>query len=58
MQDDMMGYDDDEAAQEGGQQEIIDVEELAFIQRMKELKKVYRSNFDHLKEVKGQVFYI
>ena len=58
MQDDMMGYDDDEAAQEGGQQEIIDEEELAFIQRMKELKKVYRSNFDHLKEVKGQVFYI
>lgn len=57
MNEDMMD-DEDEAAQDGGQQEIIDEEELALIQRMKELKKVYRNNFDNLKEVKGQVFYI
>jgi len=25
---------------------------------MKELKKLYRSNFEKLKEVKGKVFYI
>ena len=39
-------------------QEIIDEEELALIQRMKEFKKVYRGNYDQLKDVKSQVFYI
>ena len=28
------------------------------IQRMKEMKRVYRKNFESLREVKGQVFYI
>ena len=58
--DDMMGFDDEEGAgaQPTGGQEIIDEEELSLIQKMKELKKVYRQNFDNLKQTKSQVFYI
>lgn len=61
MREDMMGYDDDEGGMQGEgtvHQDIIDEEELALIQKMKELKKLYRSNFEKLKEVKGKVFYI
>lgn len=40
----MMGFDDEEGAvaHPTGGQEIIDEEELALIQKMKELKKIYR----------------
>lgn len=59
MRDDMMGYDDDEGAGQGqAGSEIIDEEELALIQRMKDLKRTYRMSYDQLKEIKSQVFYI
>lgn len=48
--------DDDEAADQ--QQEIIDEEELGYLQKMKELKRMYRDNYDQLKSVKGEVFFI
>ena len=56
----MMGFDDEEGAgsHPTGGQEIIDEEELALIQKVKELKKIYRLNFDNLKQTKSQVFYI
>lgn len=64
-QEEMMGYDDEvdmdgnpPTGRPGASADIIDEEELALIQRMKEMKKVYRDNFDKLKEVKAQVFYI
>ena len=49
--DEMMGFDDEDAGAQAntGRQEIIDEEELALIQKMKEQKKVYRQNFDNLK---------
>lgn len=55
QQDDMMGFDDEEGAGANPNQgqEIIDEEELALIQKMKELKKQYRFNFDGLKETKS-----
>lgn len=53
-----MGYADDDEQEQQQTQEIIDEEELSLIQRMKEVKKVYRQNFDALKDVKGQVFYV
>jgi hypothetical protein len=57
----MMGFEDemDGGNRDGtGPQEIIDEEELALIQKMKEQKKTYRQNYDALKETKSQVFYI
>lgn len=56
----MMGFDDEETGGQtnGGRQEIIDEEELALIQKMKDQKKVYRQNFDNLKQTKSQLFYI
>lgn len=58
--DEMMGFDDEDngAQANTGRQEIIDEEELALIQKMKEQKKVYRQNFDNLKQTKSQLFYI
>lgn len=38
---------------EDGPQEIIDEDELALLQRMKELKKNYRACYADLKTVKG-----
>jgi len=38
---------------EDGPQEIIDEDELALLQRMKELKKTYRACYAELKLVKG-----
>ena len=38
---------------EDGPQEIIDEDELALLQRMKELKKTYRACYAELKTVKG-----
>ena len=45
--------DDDDAPQE-----IIDEEELALLQRMKELKKAYRLSFNELKTYKTQMHMI
>lgn len=42
--------DDDDAPQE-----IIDEDELVLLQRLKELKKDYRSTFTQLKAVKTEV---
>lgn len=59
MREDMAAFEDeDNGGDNQGAQEIIDEEELALLQKMKELKKVYRSNFDSLKEAKAQVHYI
>ena len=61
MREDMMGYEEDmdgQAVDSSRPQDIIDEEELGLIQRMKEMKRVYRDNFDKLKQVKGQVHYI
>ena len=64
MRQDMMEnyQDEDEEGLEGagaaGAQEIIDEEELALLQKMKELKRIYRENFEKLRESKAQVFYI
>lgn len=47
------GLDDDDVLDnEDGPQEIIDEEELALLQKMKELKKVYRAAFNKLKSTK------
>jgi len=57
MREELVGLDDDE----GGlaeQQEIIDEEELSYLQRMKELKKIYRENYEVLKSTKSEIFYI
>lgn len=54
LPDELMPDDD----QDNQVQEIIDEEELAYLQRMKELKKSYRENYQGLKEVKGEVFFI
>ena len=50
----MQNLDDDEL-DEDGPQEIIDEDELSLLQRMKELKKNYRSYFNDLKAAKGQI---
>ena len=50
----MQNLDDDELDEEGPQ-EIIDEDELSLLQRMKELKKNYRSYFNDLKGAKGQI---
>lgn len=60
-QEEMMGYEDEVDMDgnpvgrggAGSGSEIIDEEELALIQKMKEMKKIYRENFDKLKEVKA-----
>ena len=41
-----------------GKQEIIDEEELGYLQRMRELKKVYRERYEQLITLRGEVFYI
>ncbi len=58
MREDMAAFEDDDNGENHGSQEIIDEEELSLLQKMKELKKVYRTNFDSLKEAKAQVHYI
>ena len=59
MRDDMAAFEDEGEGGEGhGAQEIIDEEELGWLQKMKEMKKIYRLNFDSLKQAKGQVHYI
>jgi rubrerythrin len=49
----MAGQDEEELLDEDdGPQEIIDEDELALLQRLKELKKDYRNCFNNLKSVK------
>ena len=56
MQNQMAHLDDDELLEDDeAPQEIIDEEELALLQRMKELKKAYRSAYSQLKNSKHQV---
>lgn len=57
MREDLAGLDDDDGGV-GNQQEIIDEEELGYLQKMKELKKSYRENYEQLKSIKGEVFFI
>ena len=60
MREDLAGIDDDDNNGVNGeiQQEIIDEEELGYLQRMKELKKQYRENYEQLKSLRGEVYYI
>jgi len=56
MRDDLAQFDDEEGGDQ--QQQIIDEEDLAYMQKVRELKKVYRESFDMLKETKSEVFYV
>ena len=59
LREELVGLDDDEGvAGQDMQQEIIDEEELNYLQRMKEQKKAYREYYDQLKAMRGEVFYI
>ena len=56
MPNNMGGVDEDELMDnEDGAQEIIDEEELLFLQKMKELKKNYRSAYSESGSTKSQV---
>ena len=56
MQNQMAAADDDEILEDDeAPQEIIDEDELALLQRMKELKKAYRAAYAQLKSSKNQV---
>jgi len=57
MQNQMAAVDDEEILDdgEGGPQEIIDEDELALLQNMKELKKAYRNAYSQLRNSKSQV---
>ena len=55
MQNQMAHLDDDEILEDDeAPQEIIDEDELALLQRMKELKKAYRAAYSQLKNSKHQ----
>jgi kinesin family protein 6/9 len=60
MREDLAGLDEDEGGNPMGEghQEIIDEEELGYLQRMKELKKIYRTNYDQLKSLRSEMHYI
>ena len=59
MREDLVVDDEDAGSgQDGAQQEIIDEEELGYLQRLKELKKNYRDSYDNLKSLRGEVYYI
>jgi hypothetical protein len=56
MQNQMAAVDDDEILDDDeAPQEIIDEDELALLQRMKELKKAYRHAYSQLRGSKDQV---
>lgn len=56
MPNQMAGLDEDELIDnEDGAQEIIDEEELLLLQKMKELKKTYRTAYNELRSTKSQV---
>ncbi len=54
----MAAFEDEGDGDHQGAHDIIDEEELALIQKMKELKKVYKNNYNALKDAKSQVQYI
>lgn len=60
LKNDFAGMDEDEMGNPvgEGQQEIIDEEELGCMQRMRDLKKVYRERYEQLMSLRGEVFYI
>ncbi|CDW85408.1 kinesin motor domain-containing protein [Stylonychia lemnae] len=60
LREDIAGIDDDDGQGGNGevQQEIIDEEELSYLQKMKEMKKKYRENYDLLKSLRGEVYYV
>lgn len=59
MKDDIAVIEDEDGAINGdAQQEIIDEEELSYLKRMKDLKKNYRDNYEQLRSLRGEVFYI
>lgn len=56
FQNQMAGVDDDEILEDDeAPQEIIDEDELALLQRMKELKKTYRASYSQLRDAKSQL---
>ena len=58
MREDMAAFEDEGEGDHNGARDIIDEEELALLQKMKELKNFYKQNYNALKEAKGQVHYI
>lgn len=59
MQEHLAGLDEDDLGDpDNAPQEIIDEDELAMLQRMKELKKAYRASYADLKAAKNEVAHI
>ncbi len=54
----MAAFEDEGDGEHQGGHDIIDEEELALLQKVKELKKVYKNNYNALKDSKSQVHYI
>lgn len=54
----MAAFEDEGDGDHQGAHDIIDEEELALLQKMKELKKIYKQNYNALKDAKAQVHYI
>ena len=46
MREDMAAFEDEGDGDHQGAHDIIDEEELALLQKMKELKKIYKQNFN------------
>lgn len=58
MREDMAAFEDEGDGDHQGAHDIIDEEELGLLQKMKELKKVYKQNYNGLKDTKLQVHYV
>ena len=58
MREDMAAFDDEGDGDHQGAHDIIDEEELGLLQKMKELKKIYKENYNCLKDTKVQVHYV
>jgi kinesin family protein 6/9 len=58
MREDMAAFEDEGDGDHNGAHDIIDEEELALLQKMKELKKIYKQNYNALKDAKAEVHYI
>jgi kinesin family protein 6/9 len=58
MREDMAAFEDEGDGDHQGAHDIIDEEELGLLQKMKELKKIYKQNYNGLKDTKLQVHYV
>jgi hypothetical protein len=53
MREDMAAFEDEGDGDNHGAHDIIDEEELALLQKMKDLKKIYKNNYNSLKDAKS-----